>query len=376
MDTWRQKLGYYTVNGKCILNKAAALLEACASHSPVQWVFNDETYSKFNWSVPIPDSLPTLYKKRAQQLREKYDYLMLYFSGGGDSVNMLHAFIDNGIFIDEIVMQYPEPTKSTWNNIDLGNNNYFSEIKYAAVEHLQKIRSAIDSRTKVKFLDQCDDTIKLFNDPHWFEKYPLGTMITPAGAGRQISAIKDPDILKLVEANKSVCQVYGVDKPLVQFNDGQYFAFFRDANATHAVPTQSELGEIANKNFALEFFYWTPDLPEIVVKQAQEIKAHAQLDISVRNCLSGGAKIEHFRKIIHPIIYSPKALNIGFQTEKPSSAVFRPMDKWFWMPEFKQAQNNYLQVIKYLSNNIDLFYSQNGSIYNGLQSIDSKKYQL
>jgi len=53
----------------------------------------------------VSESLDFLYALRARQLREKYDYLVLYFSGGADSTNILKTFIDNNIFLDEIVMQ-------------------------------------------------------------------------------------------------------------------------------------------------------------------------------------------------------------------------------------------------------------------------------
>lgn len=376
MDTWNHRLGYYEVGNKIILNKSNALLESHASKTPVKWIFNDWVYSKFDWTVPVTDSLPDLYKKRAQQLREKYDYLILYYSGGADSTNVLHAFVNNGILLDEIVMQYPKPVEQVWNDQDLGNNNYFSELKYAAVPHLKKIESKIDPRTKIKFLDQCADTIEMFNDELWFEKYPLGTMITPAGSGRQVSAIKDPSLDKLYEAGKTVCQIYGVDKPLVEFDSGQFYAYFRDANATHAIPTGFELGEIASKFFFLEFFYWTPDMPEIVIKQAQEIKRHALVNPVIKLCLKPGSPIELFRSLIHPLIYLDEATVKVFQTEKPSSAVFRPMDKWFWLPEFKQAQKNYIQVINYLNENIDVKYMADGSIFNGLTAINSKRYLI
>lgn len=375
LNTW-QRLGYYKVGNKVLLNKTNALLEARTARVPVEWIFNDDVYSKFDWTIPITTSLPDLYKARAQQLRDKYDYLILYYSGGADSTNVLHAFVNNGILLDEIVMQYPRPVESTWNDQDLDNNNYFSEIKYAAIPHLKKIEGKLDPRTKIKFLDQCSDTVNMFGDEHWFEKYPLGTMITPAGAGRQISAIKDPDLDVLYEYGKTVCQIYGVDKPLLRYDNGQFHAYFRDSNATHAIPSGFELGEIASKFFFLEFFYWTPDMPEIVIKQSQEIKSHALIDPVLKLCLRSGSPIELFRSFVHPIIYLEEATDHVFQTKKPSSAVFRPMDKWFWLPEFERAQQNYLQVINFLKDNIDVKYMTGGSIFNGLTPIDSKWYPL
>ena len=378
VQPWHQRLGYYQVGNEQIINKSNALIKATATNQPVRWNFNDVVYSSFDWTKPIDVPLPELYKIRAQQLRDQYDHLMLYYSGGADSTNVLHAFIDNNIFIDEIVMQYPKPIESTMNNIDTGNDNYFSEIKFSAMAHLDKIKNQLDLRTKIRILDQAADTTELFKKDNWFEKFPLGTMITPAGTGRQISAIVDPELDKLYKLGKTVCQIYGVDKPVISVDNNEYFAYFVDAHATHAVPTGYDLGDLVNKFFFMEFFYWTPDLPEIVIKQAQEIKKVAEVDKNVKWHLinSRTIHIDQLRSILHPIIYCEEANTKVFQTRKPGSNVFRPMDRWFWLPEFKQAQQNYLNVIKYLGQAIDSKYLSGNDIYNGLNSISSRKYKL
>jgi hypothetical protein len=373
------RLGYYQVGNQKIVNKSAALIEATRTRRSVYWNFNDDVYSKLDWTVPVEISLPELYKMRAQQLRDRYDHLMLYYSGGADSTNVLHAFIDNGILLDEIVMQYPKPIESTMNDSDTDNNNYFSEIKFAALPHLDKVKHRLDPRTKIRILDQAADTTTMFEKEDWFTKFPLGTMITPAATGRQISAIVDPVLDKFYEQGKTVCQIYGVDKPLVGVTTNDtYHAYFIDAHATHAVPTGYDLGDLASKFFFMEFFYWTPDLPEIVVKQAQEIKKVAEVDKNVKWHLInfGALNIDQMRAVLHPIIYCDEANAQVFQTQKPKSNVFRPMDKWFWMPEFKQSQQNYLNVIKYLGQSIDPKYFKDNDVINGLNPMHSRKYQL
>ena len=375
---WHERLGYYQVGDQKIINKSKALIEASKHNCHVRWDFNDSVYSSINWTTPISTPLSELYRLRAHQLRDQYDHLMLYYSGGADSTNVLHAFIDNNIFLDEIVMQYPKPIESTMNNTDSSNGNYFSEIKFTAMVHLDKVKNRLDPRTKIRILDQSADTTELFKKDDWFEKYPLGTMITPAAVGRQISAITDPALNKFYEQGKTVCQIYGVDKPIVGINNNEYFAYFIDAHATHAVPTGYDLGDLANKFFFTEFFYWTPDLPEIVVKQAQEIKKMSELDKNVKWHISNlsDIHIDQLRSVLHPIIYCDEANAKVFQTSKPGSNVYRPMDKWFWLPEFKKAQENYLNVINYLGQAIDPKYFVNDSVYDGLRLITSRKYKL
>lgn len=377
MHSSLSRLGYYEVGNKLILNKANALIESKSTNSPIRWIFNDDVYSKFDWRVGIQEDLSSLYRRRAQQLRDKYDHLILYYSGGADSTNVLHAFIDNGILLDEIVMQYPFVLESTFNNTDITNNNYFSEIKYAAAVHLDRVKSRLDPRTKIRYLDQCADTLELFSDQYWFEKFPLGTMITPAGSGRQISAILDSQLDQHYEQGRTVCQIYGVDKPLVVLERGEFYAYFRDANATHAVPSGYTLGEIASKYFNLEFFYWTPDLPEIVIKQAQIIKAAALQNTSrLMSCLQYNSSLEDIRQKIHPLIYCAEACLPTFQTVKPQGNVSRKMDKWFWDTANEDIKHNYLQVIKYLGSNINQAAFIDNNVENGLNAMMSRKYPL
>ena len=64
--------------------------------------FHDELFSKINWTQEPIDTLENLYIARAKQLREQYDYLILQFSGGSDSSQVLQTFLRNNIFLDEI----------------------------------------------------------------------------------------------------------------------------------------------------------------------------------------------------------------------------------------------------------------------------------
>jgi len=71
-----------------------------------RWVYNDNFFSQYDWTREPTESLDELYKQRAEQLRRDYDYLVLYYSGGYDSANLLHAFLDNDIYPDEIAIFY------------------------------------------------------------------------------------------------------------------------------------------------------------------------------------------------------------------------------------------------------------------------------
>ena len=67
----------------------------------------DSAYEALDWTAEPKSSLDELYKLRAWQIRDKYKYVVLAFSGGADSSNVLDTFIENNIPLDEIVTYYP-----------------------------------------------------------------------------------------------------------------------------------------------------------------------------------------------------------------------------------------------------------------------------
>jgi hypothetical protein len=372
------RLGYYLVGEKKFYNKTLALMESFRTRYQPQWVFNDAVYGAINWTIPIEESLPSIYRRRAQQLRDKYDYLVLHFSGGADSVNILHAFIDNGIFLDEILMQFPKSFENKYDPTDHSNANFYSEILFSAVPHLKKYSHKIDPRTKIRTKDFEKSAIELLQRDNWFESHPMCGSLSVSLLGRQMMRYTDEHILDFCYKGLQVAEIIGIDKPLVTYEDGKYYAFFLDLSAYHYnVPVDYTATDIFNKHYCTEFFYWTPDLPEIVVKQAQLIKQAAKLNPMIKKMIArtGVVHIGEFRDILHPIIYPPQ-VHIEWRTEKPSSEVTRPMDNWFWAQASQDVQQNYLQVIEYLKQNTDSYQSIDGDLYNGLRGHLSPRYLL
>jgi len=67
------------------------------------WNANDAIFDQYKWDQEPAWSLDELYAKRAQEIRERYVYLVLHFNGSSDSGNILETFIRNRIHLDEIV---------------------------------------------------------------------------------------------------------------------------------------------------------------------------------------------------------------------------------------------------------------------------------
>jgi hypothetical protein len=373
----KDRLGYYLVGWKKIYSKTQALIESKKSGYDLIWIFNDFVYDKINWTIPIETNLLELYKRRAQQLREKYDYIILYFSGGCDSGNALHAFLDNNIFIDEIVIHEIDVFKKKANDKDNSNENFYSEIEYAANSHLRKIKNLINPKTKITYQDFTKKSLTSLEKEHWLDTSTINFSINISAVLRQLNLTKDEFHLNLFNKDKTCAHILGVDKPLV-YNDGRdYFCYFSDA-ATYHYMTPIEFSDDVDQstNFT-EYFYWTPDMPEIIVKQAQELKKYYESNPHIQYMARASINkhISEYRNIIHPTVYPPYVVE-PFQAEKPPIAIYRPMDTWFWETANKTSQENYLNGIRQLGNYMDNKHFIKGQIEYGLYAHRSKMYKL
>ena len=88
---------FYKVGDQIIANKTLALVEATKRGVFPSWEYHHDVFGAMNWSAPITETLDDLYRERCQQLRDKYDYLILCYSGGSDSWTILNTFLKHKI---------------------------------------------------------------------------------------------------------------------------------------------------------------------------------------------------------------------------------------------------------------------------------------
>lgn len=370
------RLGYYRVGWKKFHHKTLALIESSKTNYPVEWIFNDDVYGKFDWSLPIAERLDELYKQRAQQLRDNYDHLTLYFSGGADSSNMLRAFVTNNIFVDEIVMQSPEPVKHTFNDTDKSSANVYSEIPFSAVPILNELKNKLSPNTVVRYQDTSKGIIELLKDDDWFEHNPFGVALGINPLARQYTSMSEGHILRLTDSGKRIAQIVGTDKPLIMHDGNDYYSYFLDVIALHCPPVELNRREMFEKSLHTEFFYWTPDLPQIAIKQAQEVKRACELNHNIRKLVCDRKlNIEKLRPVLHPIIY-PSMPEVPFQAGKDGQGAVRAKDQWFWDTAGDIQKTNFRLVIDHLKTKISTQYFENGTIDKGLVGHTSRLYKL
>lgn len=332
------RLGEYCVGGLRFINKYDALVFATETNQSVAWDFNDAVFSCFDWTVPIPEGIDELYKRRAQQLRDKYDYVSLFFSGGVDSTNVLHAFIDNGIQLDEVVMFKPRchvhnPLATT------PSDNMYSELEFAALPHLQKYLVGSGVKVRTIYFEDALDTL-LRNNAYASQFYKLN-FLTPTALARVAMAVTDPDWKSLYDAGKNVAHIQGVDRPLLTKQGTGYNFAFHDYVATFVFePAEvNETSERLKKHQHQEFFYWTPDLPKLAIKQAQ-IAKQVQLVNPEKPCNS---------EIALPCLYPPHVLSVRdlFYAGKPTWGTNGSHHKWIHSQEITYAKGVFVDMLSH-----------------------------
>jgi len=267
--------GHWTVGDQKFINKYQALLHGQVTQQSVNFVYFNEVWQQFDRSLLGKFSLQELYKQRAQQLRDKYDYLILYFSGGADSWNVLRSFLDNGIHIDEVCVKWCKDTiKSgiyTPNETETSAVNYLSEWDYAispALEWLKQNHPSVNIEIVDWFadkkLDRLEDTFQVVNHWHDVEVHSL--------------AVWSPSENKMLDKGKTVGSIYGIDKPITYFDNGYAYMCFTDGGTGMGTPNPINI-------YGTEYFYWSPSFPILTFEMAYQAILAFQKDPQLANTI-------------------------------------------------------------------------------------------
>lgn len=377
----QKKLGYYTVGNQEFFSKIDACIAGTKQNVHPTWHFNDGVWNAMQWHAEPEVNILDLYRARARQLREKYDYILIYYSGGSDSQTVVESFIDAGCHIDEIV--------TVWNRAHDKNfvastaitdaRNIEAEFEFTTRPGLEWIRN-VSPKTKITYQDVSDDILEYLN--HYDGEEWLGQVtehLNPQNLGR-FSSPKTKHQKLLLDQGKQTALIYGADKPKVCIKDGKYHVYFVDvvANNFKGVGMNHDY-----YNMTPEFFYWTPDMPEIVVKQAHMIRKWFDLNPALKSILSwpnfSWTHRNTYETITRSIIY-PHWNFSRFQVDKPRFTVYCEWDDWFfkhfsdgwvyqnWMKGIDHVKSNVDQ--KYLSYTFDQTFNGFVGMINGFFALD------
>jgi len=342
--TDRYQFGFYKVGSEIFTHKASALVRATQLGVTPTWHFHNEIYSKLNWQDDVPFSLDYFYQQRARQLRNKYEYLILSFSGGSDSWTVLKAFIDSNTHIDEIFIRWP--IEATYKKYNTGTSdhpsNVINEWELTILPMINKYKELLPN-TKFEIQDWSDQILNAeLTDNDWFYAQDH---LNP-GVYFKVNAIGKSE-LDAINAGKNTAIIFGIDKPQVWYDNGKVFCYFLD--------------KLANTNpqnsfkRTCELFYWTPDMPELVLAQSREIFRYLQANPDALKLINRNIPFTQQRKqtwdtLVRYIIYNDYTKLSAFQTKKASSCIYDEADTWMW--DIKSSDFKYLKSWEYGVKNV------------------------
>ena len=261
MDLFSQtkNRGYWKVAGQEYGNKVQAILEAQRLNldiTDISFHYNDTWWDQHDWAVEPHESLDELYLRRARQLRDQYDTLILKFSGGADSVNILKTFVDNKIKLDVIAIFVWGLGDPEYNIVP--NNIEKVKLAFPLLKQLQ------EQGTEFKVIvSDTSPTMKILgNDLEWFLKIDA-----PRFSFADIMTHQLTDLPEYEQCNNpGTASIIGVDKPQVWCKDDKIW-YFKIYDVLHTMHSNSKSNRMVR-----EPFYWTADMPEIPIKQSHILK--------------------------------------------------------------------------------------------------------
>jgi len=325
-----KNLGYYVCDGISFRSKIDALIYAQAAKKKVEWVFFNEIFAAYPWHIEPTESLDELYDRRAREIREKYDYVMINYSGGSDSHNLLQSFIRQNLHVDEIVTNHVSTAAKDYTVLDPKVKdawNVAAEHYLQAIPRLKELHALLP-KTKITEIDMTDvmlDGIRNSNDGDWISqrKDPLGIATTYRFNYSYIG-----EFLKTFDKNLTIAIVVGVEKPRVYINKNNEFVLFLNDAAANLTGNNDTL---EHPNVHVELFYWSDTTAPMICKQAHVIKRWLD-GHPARQTLWKGYDHARFRVFQEPcirdLIYSTWN-NEWFQAKKPTRAWNNEWDTWF-----------------------------------------------
>lgn len=376
-----KKLGYYTCAGLEFESKIHACLHAVTTGKEVQWYFNDGIFSKHNWKAEPELSLDALYNLRSRQIREKYDYIVLSYSGGADSHNILMSFIRQGLHIDEIVVNNMEKANKQFTDLNVNNKdatNTPAEFRLQTVPRLKEIALQIP-RTKITVCDLSDHLFDYMNnakDASWVLGRKEG--LNAANTTRY-NYLAITEIRKQFDKNKSMGMIVGVDKPRCFIHDGKFFIRFTD-RAANIVPIPNHLNEYTNST--VELYYWSPDSLDILTKQAHIVKRWVEANPGIAHLFDGSAMLAdpkifriYHEQILKNIVYTTWNEN-WFQTDKAVKDWTSEFDQWFEDGySDTRAYGIWLEGVNFVKDKLHTFANHRNGELDGLK-LFGKHYEI
>lgn len=307
-------LYYYFDNNTLTTSKLLALEYESTYKKRSNFYYHDHVYSQLNWNKEPPHPLDFYYREQAQKIRDEYDYVILCYSGGIDSTNILETFYYNNIKLDKIIT-LGSFSQDSFIGDDSNKNGeyYFNVLPLIKKFELDSIFQVIDYTDIFYNLK----TLSLVHDPNWIEK--TGSWFSPHNwVWRDIHNFVVPTEFR----NKKVAIIFGKDKPILKKDNKDYFFNFADT-AINSYGFGSGIDGIDIINF-----YWDPSFPDILIKQLHIIKKYVETNrIDLTENKTRQNVLNFFKITAEPLIYNIQN-PLSFVGKKSVSTIISARDSY------------------------------------------------
>ena len=241
--------------------KLEAMMYEKSSPVPAQGFFHfyENQFNRVVTATEPEKSLSTLLKERAQELRDSYQYIRLWLSGGSDSMTALQAFVDNNIYIAEIVIHL-------YDNDDINQDDRFGKraLIDAAIPYLQTHQDQLKNtkiniyRTDINTLERWHLDTNSTGEPahlYGFDSQVLQFRLTTTGA---MLIHQTPDAA-------SWCDIIGGTKPRLRLKDNQWYLYVADSSLLSIQVAETT-----------EDFFVSKSVPTLFLKTAHLLKNYLE----------------------------------------------------------------------------------------------------
>ena len=253
---------YYSSDKKFFTSKRQAVQYKKNTGKNIYFYYYDHVFSNIDWTTEPSGTLADAYKDQCQRIRDSYEYVILFYSGGADSTNILETFYYNNIKIDKIVC-VGAFNQDTLTGTD---DNHNAEIYHNCIPYLNDLN--------LLGITQLCDYSKLFNNVKKFSIYQygedwidnIGSYYSPNNwFWKDVEEYVIPENYK----DKKVALIWGKDKTKIINNQ---FTF-------SDIPMTSYGGFTKFRNTDRINFYWDYTNPLLLVKQVHTLVNNALANI-------------------------------------------------------------------------------------------------
>jgi hypothetical protein len=265
-----------------------------------------KNFDTFDWQKEPEDSFKEICKKRAEQIRSLYDYIVFYFSGGSDSITALNAFLKNDIPIDEIVI---------YTNSDTVNpkvNNYYA-VNYLKLINYKGLVNIVDLNFKILSdicrKDKWNNMENFTGLLHSFSRF-------------KIDFFEENDYLKTNKRHENLTHLFSGIFPKIVKENSEYFSIMSMNSFSYA-----SLDPSHNQ------FFTSVEMPEIHIKQshiiAKYLKDNSKTNRETSEVRSSDIKLlklcirDEYNEYISPSKNVGNVNQINFNNDSQSSIMFR-----------------------------------------------------